>query len=712
MSRKLPYSPIAKAVMAVFALAPLTLMAEEQTPFTPNPAIASAQQFSLGTVKVYGETPTSAELSESFVDRDEILLLEKRDVGEALSLVPGVLYNRPTGNRYESDVLVRGFDLRSVPIFVDGIPVYIPYDGFSDLGRFTTADISSIDVAKGYSSVMYGHNTLGGAINVVSMRPKKEFDFDATLGLGSGDRRDLRLNAGTLQDRWYLQGGYSREKQKYQRVAENFKGKDAYGNIVDSDRYNYRTDDERISLKAGFTPNATDEYVLSYSKQMAKKASWNNRGHGFSPTEWQWPKWDRETISFVSNTRFYNDLFYLKPRIYYDRFKNTMDWWRGQPKGSHYDDRAFGASVEVGTEIVPNHLIKMMLSYKDEKHKSFDTEIPSGKEIANSNKSVDQQFYSIALEDTVTLNEQWELQVGGIYTKRKAGAKEIGENTANLLDQYPQAASMLNPTINTFDPQVALFYKPSDDHTFRASISRKTRFPSFKQVFSNYASGKDYCINGGKNCPPEERIPLLALQNPGLKPEKAMHYELGYFGSPLENLYLEGSLYFSQMKNTIDRTDEDLTSFPGFAVTQSVNLKGTTERKGIDLRADYQWQERLALGATYSYLHIQNREDKSYRFENIPKHFGTAYLSYTPIHWVNIVPSVEYRSNSFADSKGKNRNPGYALYNLKVAFTPPQLKGTTVNFAVDNIFNKNYQKYRDSYATPGRMMQMNVRIEL
>lgn len=44
--------------------------------------------FTLGTVSVYGIRKTEAEKTESIVDREEIKLLEKKDIGTALSLVP------------------------------------------------------------------------------------------------------------------------------------------------------------------------------------------------------------------------------------------------------------------------------------------------------------------------------------------------------------------------------------------------------------------------------------------------------------------------------------------------------------------------------------------------------------------------------------------------------------------------------------------------
>lgn len=96
------------------------------------------------------------------------------------------------GQRNETTVYVRGFDMRQVPIFVGGIPVYTPYDGYADLGRFTTFDVSESQVSKGFTSVLYGSNTLGGAINIVSRRPGGKFEGVAGGSYGTGRSRPSR----------------------------------------------------------------------------------------------------------------------------------------------------------------------------------------------------------------------------------------------------------------------------------------------------------------------------------------------------------------------------------------------------------------------------------------------------------------------------------------------------------------------------------------
>nr|WP_269901305.1 TonB-dependent receptor plug domain-containing protein [Paenalcaligenes faecalis] len=128
------------------------------------------------------------------------------DVGAALNTQSGVSISKG-GARGETTLSVRGFDSRQVPIFLDGIPQYVPYDGNEDLDRFTTFDLSEIRVAKGAASLLYGPNTLGGAVNLVTRKPTKEFEGDVRFGYATGNERMAAVNFGSNQGLWYFQGG-------------------------------------------------------------------------------------------------------------------------------------------------------------------------------------------------------------------------------------------------------------------------------------------------------------------------------------------------------------------------------------------------------------------------------------------------------------------------------------------------------------------------
>lgn len=81
--------------------------------------------------------------------------LDKQNVAQALSVVPGVVLQK-SGSRNEEQVKVRGFDSRQVPVYFDGVPIYVPYDGNLDLARILTNNLGAVEVSKGYSSLLQG----------------------------------------------------------------------------------------------------------------------------------------------------------------------------------------------------------------------------------------------------------------------------------------------------------------------------------------------------------------------------------------------------------------------------------------------------------------------------------------------------------------------------------------------------------------------------
>ncbi|QJX01757.1 TonB-dependent receptor plug domain-containing protein [Alcanivorax sp. IO_7] len=182
-------------------------------------------RFELGVLEPVVVDGTRADFSdattEDTVDADDMARFNRTDVSQALELLPGV-NTVMMGGRSERLINVRGFDSRQVPLFIDGVPVYVPYDGNIDLSRLTTYDVAEISLSKGYTSLLAGPNTLGGAINVVSRRPRLGTEAEAGYGMSFDDRFshnawDSHANVGTNQGLWYAQVGGSIRDQDYFR---------------------------------------------------------------------------------------------------------------------------------------------------------------------------------------------------------------------------------------------------------------------------------------------------------------------------------------------------------------------------------------------------------------------------------------------------------------------------------------------------------------
>lgn len=122
--------------------------------------------FQLGVVEVAGKAlSSSASPSETVVSEEEMQAHQDVSVADTLARQSGVILTNGS-RRAESWAFIRGFDARQVTLNIDGIPVYIPYDGNIDLNRFLVADMSQIVVSKGLGSLLYGPNNMGGSINL------------------------------------------------------------------------------------------------------------------------------------------------------------------------------------------------------------------------------------------------------------------------------------------------------------------------------------------------------------------------------------------------------------------------------------------------------------------------------------------------------------------------------------------------------------------
>lgn len=176
--------------------------------------------FDLGQIIVSAPGGSDPKIDLNTIDARAMQVFQRTTLDDAVNLMPGVSASNSGGSRNEQLIFVRGFDRYQVPLSIDGIRVYLPADGRLDYGRFLTADIAQIQVAKGYASVLDGPGAMGGAINLVTAKPTKALEAKAggTLTLGrEAEYTGYNVHAllGTRQDLWYAQASYTRNFQDH-----------------------------------------------------------------------------------------------------------------------------------------------------------------------------------------------------------------------------------------------------------------------------------------------------------------------------------------------------------------------------------------------------------------------------------------------------------------------------------------------------------------
>jgi iron complex outermembrane receptor protein len=667
--------------------------------------------FELGKVDVT-DTADTSDATISVIDAQEMQNYERKTIVDAINLLPGATIQN-FGARNEQMIMIRGFDVKHAPLFIDGIPVAVPYDGYVDFSRFTTFDLSEIEVSKGLASPLLGANTFAGAINLVTKKPSKSFEGEMGAGFFRGNGRTEYINMGSNQGSYYLQASASKTQRDTYPISDDFTVKRAI-NEDGGDRNNAYATDKKLNLKAGYTPNSTDEYAINYIRQNADKGvppdeAMNLSGRGF----WQWRYWDKQSLYFLSKTDFGN--WYLKSRVFYDKFQNSLAIYTnnglydtyaygGVGNPSWYDEYTKGASVETGVKLSSANTLKMALHYKIDDHQE-------GGENQTAVYEMKDAISSLGIEDTHIFSDALKLTFGASYDKEKidtAQNTQYGKPNTNYYNDaagtsqntttgYTTDQEFAHGATSSFNPMIKLSGDIDSTLSYYGGISGKSRIPSIKDRYS-------FKFN-------------TFVPNPELNAEKTVNYEIGgtkTFGMAS----ITGALFYADVSNYIQSTYIPLWYKSGSNYTQQQQLQnvGKVTQKGFEISAVYAPLESLSFEGSYTYLKMTNEVDESQKIVDVPKNKFILTAAYTPIENLTWFNTYEYDSERYASIGTTGTAPNtknvygttgcVSVWNTKA--TLHANKNFSFDLGINNVLDRNYY-YSYGYPEAGRVVFGNIR---
>src|SRR5262245_17302190 len=382
----------APSAIAQQSAAPAPTSPPTQTEASAAPAPTTQDYvFDMGKIVVVGTPDGQPVVGGSVLSSEQIWTFDRKSLDHAVNIVPGVVSTfDANGRRNESDIFVRGFGRWQVPLMVDGVRIYLPADNRLDFTRFLTADIAEVQIQKGYASVLDGPGAMGGAINLVTRKPTEAFEADGSLwtgGRGDAEGWNAYAMVGTRQPKYYLQGSANYSDRNRWSLPGNYTPT-ATSLQPSGERLGSDSSDSRFNVKAGWTPNTTDEYTVNFIKQLGEKGAplnvYNNPP--VPPNSfWRWPYWDVQNTAFLSKTQL-GQTSYVKTKAYYNTFKNRRDtfddatYTTQSANGrftSPYNDHAYGVSAETGTTVGGSSTLKGAAFFRTDVHRELNVNRPT-----------------------------------------------------------------------------------------------------------------------------------------------------------------------------------------------------------------------------------------------------------------------------------------------------------------------------------------------
>lgn len=646
------------------------------------PSATEDGTFTLGQIIVTAPSEASPTIGSSTLDADAIQLFQRNSLDDAVNLIPGVSASNSGGSRNERLINVRGFDRYQVPLSIDGIRVYLPADGRLDYGRFLTSDIAEVQVAKGYASVLDGPGAMGGALNLVTRTPTKalEAEVRGTLNLGREPEYagyNVFALLGTRHDKWYAQGSYTRNFQDHWDLPGGYTP--TATSAENGGRRDFsRSSDWRVNAKVGFTPNATDEYSLSYTRQEgSKNAPLHITDAPSSQRNWSWPYWNIDSIYFLSTTAL-DDRATLKARFYRNGFDNLLRAFddstqttqtKARAFNSYYADTAWGGSSQLDVNLTDADRFSVAAYYRRDKHVEWQQVFPSG--AVEPKQTSIEDTYSVAAENRLAFSSALALTAGVSFDWRNLSRAEDYANNAYVEYELRNGHAL--------NGQAQLTWTPDAAASLHASVSSRARFPTLAERFSSRFGG--------------------AYSAPDLKSERSTNYEIGgahEFGP----LHAESAVFFSHLNDVI-------VAFPlvvsGQSFTQSRNL-GSGNYYGGEIALTAQLAKSFSLGGNYTYTHrdLHDPTNSAFQPTGVPTHKAFVWADWSPVEGMHVLPNVDIASDRWTVNTAGTRyyrTGSYVQTNLTVNYEV--LPGAQIAAGGRNLFDE-YYVLVDGFPEAGR----------
>ena len=416
--------------------------------------------------------------------------------------IPGLSVNQSGPIGSATQIRIRGAEANHTLVLIDGFNANDPAIGsefnFADL---TTFDVDQIEVVRGSQTALYGSDTIGGVINLITSTPDKTgFSGKAYLAAGNNQSDLYLLNLNGKGERHYVLANFSKYKTNGTNASLMGSEKDGYENQTELLKFGFElTQELTATLQARRSSNRVETDPQDFAFPATETQGlvidgddWSETSQRYNALALSYKNIDRPITSTLklgstrTSSRFYQNNVYALAN---GGARDSIDWllsnkWSGDSE----------------------HELSASFQHEKLKFKNRSTSYLA----ANYDEKIRQAGLSVLYKYSPSTNTHMNLSVRHDQNSRFKDEQSFKLSVSHLLNN-----------LNT---------------RFHGSIATGSTNPGFIELFG-YA-------------------PSNFEGNPNLEPEKSLSYDIG-----LEQSFLNNQALLDLTVFQADLKDEIITIF-------------------------------------------------------------------------------------------------------------------------------------------------------
>lgn len=649
-----------------------------------------------------------------------------KNLSDALGKAPGMKLRESGGVGSDMQLMLDGFSGKHVKVFIDGVPQEGVGSSFA-LNNIPVNFADRIEVYKGVVPVGFGTDAIGGVVNIVTNKKRRNWFLDASYSYGSFNTHKSYVNFGQTFD-----NGFAYEINAFQNYSDN----DYYVDAPVKDFETGSLDTEKKERVKRFNDTYHNEAVVGKLGLVDKK--WADRlMFGFT-----WSNMYQEIQTGVRQKTVYGQKHRkghsLMPSLEYNKrnlFDSGVDValtvnynknqttnvdtsayeynWRGEKhlmnsrgeqsyQHTRSDNNNWNGTLTANYRIGKAHMFTF--NHVLNTFSRSNTSLLTNEEMTDAiNKETRKNISGLSYR--LMPSEHWNLSVFGKYYNQFVAGPMA---TSSTQDEYVRTTR----SVNSMGYGAAGTYFVLPGLQAKLSYEKAYRLPTIEEMFGN-----------------ED----LEMGDLSIKPENSDNINLNIsynrtFGK--HTIYTEGGVIY---RNTSDYIQRNITDLSGGKEAATYINYGKVLTKGYNISARYGFGNWLSIGGNFTQMNVRDNQKTAIgsganniaykqRMPNLPYRFADSDVTF---YWRNLfekgntltvsydnqyLHEFTYYSSIIGSNKGEYLVPSQFSHNLSLSYT---LKNGRYNISFE-CRNFTDEKLYDNFSLQraGRAFYGKVRVYL